>query len=76
MGACCTKDYMFGGHMPYDKDEGDSNVGEDGEEVRRGEYGAIVRLNGSSAFSSMFTQRGKKGINQDAMTVWEVKFHG
>ncbi|KAL0544833.1 hypothetical protein IC582_019960 [Cucumis melo] len=70
MGACCTKDNLYGGYTTYDKDDRDSN-GDDGEEVRRGEDGATVRLRGSSAFTSMFTQRGRKGINQDAMTVWE-----
>lgn len=29
-------------------------------------------LNGSSEIASLFTQRGKKGTNQDAMIVWEV----
>ncbi|XP_051121443.1 probable protein phosphatase 2C 33 [Andrographis paniculata] len=28
-------------------------------------------LNGSSDIASLFTQKGKKGINQDAMIVWE-----
>lgn len=47
MGACCTKDYMYGGgYMTYDKDDRDSN-GDDGEEVRRGDDGATVRLRGS-----------------------------
>lgn len=39
--------------MTYDKDDRDSN-GDDGEEVRRGDDGATVRLRGSSAFTSMF----------------------
>ena len=30
-------------------------------------------LNGSSDVASMFTQQGKKGTNQDAMIVWEVR---
>jgi hypothetical protein len=30
-------------------------------------------LNGSSQFASLFTQQGKKGTNQDAMVVWEVR---
>lgn len=30
-------------------------------------------LNGSSDVASLFTQQGKKGTNQDAMIVWEVK---
>uniref|UniRef100_A0A1D1ZC62 protein-serine/threonine phosphatase n=1 Tax=Anthurium amnicola TaxID=1678845 RepID=A0A1D1ZC62_9ARAE len=28
-------------------------------------------LNGASSMASLFTQQGKKGINQDAMIVWE-----
>lgn len=58
--------------MTYDRDERDSNAGDDGEEVRRGDDGETVRLRGSSAFTSMFTQRGRKGVNQDSMTIWEV----
>lgn len=34
--------------------------------------GALVRLRGSSRFASMYSQQGQKGVNQDAMTVWEV----
>ncbi|CAI9787152.1 unnamed protein product [Fraxinus pennsylvanica] len=30
-----------------------------------------IFLNGSSEVASLFTQQGKKGINQDAMLVWE-----
>ncbi|KAB2629993.1 protein phosphatase 2C 33 [Pyrus ussuriensis x Pyrus communis] len=30
-------------------------------------------LNGSSEAASLFTQQGKKGTNQDAMIVWELK---
>ncbi|XP_057982400.1 probable protein phosphatase 2C 65 [Malania oleifera] len=71
MGACCTKDDRFEGFMVGDAFE--ENCGSDGEEgdVCDGEGGAIVRLRGSSRFTSMFTQQGSKGINQDAMTVWE-----
>lgn len=32
-----------------------------------------IFLNGSSQFASLFTQQGKKGTNQDAMIVWEVR---
>lgn len=31
-------------------------------------------LNGASSVASLFTQQGKKGPNQDAMLVWEVRF--
>lgn len=33
-------------------------------------------LNSSTEIASLFTQQGKKGINQDAMIVWEVSLHG
>ncbi|CAN4126233.1 unnamed protein product [Withania somnifera] len=39
--------------------------------VGRGDLGANIRLCGFSKFVSMYSQQGKKGINQDAMTVWE-----
>lgn len=29
-------------------------------------------VNGASGVASLFTQQGRKGINQDAMIVWEV----
>ncbi|KAM7262739.1 hypothetical protein ACFE04_000422 [Oxalis oulophora] len=35
------------------------------------ECGSIVRVRGSSNNTSMFVQQGRKGVNQDAMTVWE-----
>ena len=31
-------------------------------------------MNGSSEVASLFSKQGKKGINQDAMIVWEVSF--
>ncbi|CAJ2656106.1 unnamed protein product [Trifolium pratense] len=37
--------------------------------------GTRVILNGSSKYVSMYIQKGSKGINQDAMTVWE-NFNG
>ena len=33
-----------------------------------------VFTNGKSRTSCIFTQQGRKGINQDAMIVWEVSF--
>lgn len=46
------------------------------EEQGDGEEGvgdsARVRLRGSSTAVAMFSQQGWKGVNQDAMTVWEV----
>ncbi|XP_019059638.1 PREDICTED: probable protein phosphatase 2C 65 isoform X2 [Tarenaya hassleriana] len=54
-------------------DETDNNneyVGEE-DEVRKTDDGAVIRSRGSSEHISMAIQQGKKGINQDAMTVWE-----
>uniref|UniRef100_A0A7N0T628 PPM-type phosphatase domain-containing protein n=1 Tax=Kalanchoe fedtschenkoi TaxID=63787 RepID=A0A7N0T628_KALFE len=48
---------------------------EDDNTSAHGDGGARVRLEGNSVFASMFTQKGMKGINQDAMTVWE-NFNG
>lgn len=31
-----------------------------------------VFLNGSSPFASLFCRQGAKGVNQDAMLLWEV----
>ncbi|KAA8517717.1 hypothetical protein F0562_015191 [Nyssa sinensis] len=70
MGTCCSKgDHKFEGFMVnFEDDEKGSEV--DGENyIRSGDRGA--RSQGSSKFVSMFTQQGRKGINQDAMTVWE-----
>ena len=69
MGACCSKDVDYRNRQMatmYEKEEEEEN------HVFIGDYGASIRLQGSSAFVSMTTQQGKKGINQDAMTVWEV----
>lgn len=81
MGACCSCHFghnRFDGYtveekkqrkeiVKHDDDDDDSDV------VANGDCGALVRLQGSSKFISMYTQQGKKGVNQDAMTVWEVK---
>lgn len=42
------------------------------EEEQLREVPGRMCLNGSSSVASLFTQRGKKGTNQDAMIVWEV----
>ncbi|XP_077217135.1 putative protein phosphatase 2C 73 [Tasmannia lanceolata] len=66
MGACCSKEEKGEG---YEEDEEEKF--DDDEKAREGEGGARVRLQGFYKFASMFTQQGKKGINQDAMTIWE-----
>ncbi|KAL8517158.1 hypothetical protein ACS0TY_015393 [Phlomoides rotata] len=75
MGGCCS--CHLGGHYGgYSfQEEEEEGVFEDGGLVLRGDAGARVRLHGSSKYVSMFSQQGKKGVNQDAMTVWE-RFSG
>ncbi|KAK6118236.1 hypothetical protein DH2020_048022 [Rehmannia glutinosa] len=69
MGACCS--CHRGGRLSgYLVDE-DERVIDGDDIILRGDAGARVRLQGSSKYVSMFSQQGKKGINQDAMTVWE-----
>ncbi|KAF5750771.1 hypothetical protein HS088_TW03G01110 [Tripterygium wilfordii] len=70
MGACCSKEPHFGGFIEDDADEIEYGDGED-DDLRNGDCGARVRLQGSSKYISMYTQQGRKGVNQDAMTVWE-----
>lgn len=71
MGACCS--CHTGGRFEYPVEGEDEEREVEHEDiVLRGHAGARVRLQGSSKYVSMFTQQGKKGANQDAMTVWEV----
>ncbi|KAK4582287.1 hypothetical protein RGQ29_025459 [Quercus rubra] len=69
MGACCTKDVIYGRAKEDDCDENEDQF--DKGETQYGDGGARIRLEGHSSFISMYTQQGKKGTNQDAMTVWE-----
>ncbi|KAJ9694078.1 hypothetical protein PVL29_009857 [Vitis rotundifolia] len=66
MGACCSKEKKFEGVVGEEVDDV-----EDAGDVRVEDGGSRVRLEGNSMYTSMFTQGGRKGINQDAMTVWE-----
>ncbi|KAK5804402.1 hypothetical protein F383_23069 [Gossypium arboreum] len=72
MGACCTTHIKYQGRHRADDDLAEKE-GKGHQQVlpTPGHNGAIVRLQGSSSFISMYTRKGKKGINQDAMTVWE-----
>uniref|UniRef100_A0A5B6Z995 PPM-type phosphatase domain-containing protein n=1 Tax=Davidia involucrata TaxID=16924 RepID=A0A5B6Z995_DAVIN len=71
MGACCSKgDQKFEGFMVNIEDDERSEF-ENEDRTPNGDCGARVRLQGSSKLVSMFTQKGRKRINQDAMTVWE-----
>ncbi|KAM3287723.1 putative protein phosphatase 2C 65 [Capsicum chacoense] len=60
-------------YFEENNNNGEQKEGEDDYQsiVGRGDLGANVRLCGFSKFVSMYSQQGKKGINQDAMTVWE-----
>ncbi|XP_027070523.1 probable protein phosphatase 2C 65 [Coffea arabica] len=72
MGACCSCQRVERFDGFYAADEVVEKTIEDEDlYVRRGDHGARVRLQGSSKYISTFIQQGKKGTNQDAMTVWE-----
>lgn len=68
MGGCCSKQLELEGVVG-----GEIDGAEDGDDARIEDGGSRVWLQGNSRCTSMFTQGGRKGINQDAMTVWEVK---
>ncbi|MQM07762.1 hypothetical protein Taro_040602, partial [Colocasia esculenta] len=79
MGGCCSCGRWTYGEpgMNY-RDEEEEDMEEefydagDAEDCGRlVEGGVRVRLEGSCGFASMHTQQGRKGVNQDAMTLWE-----
>ncbi|XP_076916985.1 putative protein phosphatase 2C 65 [Bidens hawaiensis] len=57
------------GGVSYDHCSGHKD--NNGQVIAIGNRGARIRLQGSTKFVSMFTRQGRKGTNQDAMTVWE-----
>ncbi|KAL3826173.1 hypothetical protein ACJIZ3_022202 [Penstemon smallii] len=72
MGACCSCQWGGGKFEGfYVEEEDEQREVEDEDIIMRGDNGAHIRLQGSSNYVSMFTKQGKKGVNQDAMTVWE-----
>ncbi|KAJ7950058.1 putative Protein phosphatase-2c [Quillaja saponaria] len=73
MGTCCSYEVScgrYGGSVAIDMYENESKDS-DGNDVTYRDGGARARLRGFSRYVSMYTQQGKKGFNQDAMTVWE-----
>ncbi|KAI4324493.1 hypothetical protein MLD38_029980 [Melastoma candidum] len=80
MGGCFSRDVkgtggrkfigVVDGRTVYEDDFVDDEE-EVAYELKEGDRGAKIRLRGSSDYVSMFKQQGKKGVNQDAMTVWE-----
>lgn len=79
MGGCCSRGRRVPEGLKYrDDDSNDDNyymVDNDDVDgcIRSGDGSARVRLRRSTPFASMHTQQGWKGVNQDAMTLWEVK---
>ncbi|PKA64854.1 putative protein phosphatase 2C 73 [Apostasia shenzhenica] len=77
MGGCCSRDEA--GAEGNLRSRGREEVGEfvyddsvDDGDTRSRDDGARVRLSsGSCGFGSMYTQQGLKGVNQDAMVVWQ-----
>lgn len=49
----------------------DLNSGGEIDEIQQ--VGGRIVGNGSSEIACLYTQQGKKGTNQDAMLVWEVR---
>ena len=76
MGACCSssRGERFEGFMVEERrNERPIRARNENDHKQNAENcGPRVRFEGSSRFISMYTQQGRKGINQDAMTVWEV----
>ncbi|WCJ27971.1 Protein phosphatase 2C family protein [Euphorbia peplus] len=75
MGACCSKEEQIGerGRILEESgiEEREGEMNEEDDQITIVDYGARMRMQGCSKFISMYTQQGKKGTNQDAMTVWE-----
>ncbi|KAG4403512.1 hypothetical protein GLYMA_01G127600v4 [Glycine max] len=67
MGGCCSCHVSFVGKV-HDV-ECECNHNNDDGACEHG--GARVMLKGSSTFVSMYSQKGSKGVNQDALTVWQ-----
>lgn len=72
MGACCSCHKGIRLENNFFNGEDEEREPEIEDIVLRGDSGARIQLQGSSKHVSMFSKQGKKGHNQDAMTVWEV----
>ncbi|KAJ8753800.1 hypothetical protein K2173_000054 [Erythroxylum novogranatense] len=72
MGACCSRDLDTDENVVADvAEEKKQEVVHEEDDFFIADFGARVRLHGASKYLSMYSQQGRKGINQDAMTVWE-----
>lgn len=76
MGGCCSHDVSVRSRVESELDDGefDYDIENNDDDVTYEIGGAMIRLKGYSRIVSMYTQQGKKGVNQDSMTVWEVNF--
>ncbi|KAK7260033.1 hypothetical protein RIF29_25745 [Crotalaria pallida] len=70
MGGCCSCQVTFGGRVHDMDSESDHDHHNDNTYVD-GNDGSRILLGESSKFISMYCQKGRKGPNQDALTVWE-----
>ncbi|KAE9618193.1 putative protein-serine/threonine phosphatase [Lupinus albus] len=71
MGGCCSHDVSIRGRVESEVDDGEYENDHSSTHVTYERDGSRVMLKGSSMFVSMNSQQGNKGVNQDAMTVWE-----
>ncbi|KAE9621229.1 putative protein-serine/threonine phosphatase [Lupinus albus] len=70
MGECCSHGATVRGKVESEVD-GEEYEHDHSTHVRYEHDGSRVILKGSSMFVSLDCQQGKKGVNQDALTVWE-----
>lgn len=83
MGGCFSKQEIFSGVSSENEDgknktsyQGDREKAKrEEDETNTGTNNGMPRvmLRGSCRYASMFTQQGRKGVNQDTMTIWEVR---
>ena len=82
MGSCLSGEVTSPRAVPY-APESTSENGRQTRRLRTSSFDSKTELklhrvpgrlflNGSSEVASLFCKQGKKGINQDAMLVWEV----
>ena len=72
LGSCLPSDGQSGGSSPSSPASGTRRPPSLSEEEQIQGMPGKMFLNGATSAASLFTQRGRKGINQDAMLVWEV----
>ena len=74
MGGCCSHEVSVRGKVESEVEDGEFDYEDNENNIDAVKYqndASMVRLKGFSKSVSMYTQQGKKGINQDSMTVWE-----